>query len=182
MAVPQPTPDDLRDTAAFEALMWAMARPGTVQSLPEGGPEGGMADLALALLDRETRVQCDCADLSRRIAGTGAALVAAEQADHAFCTTGAAAMAALAVQPAGSALYPDEGATLVMPAVIGQGARLRLAGPGIDGRAEIRLGGLPDGLFDLRSARCRYPEGIDIVFVDGRRILGLPRSTAVEVL
>jgi alpha-D-ribose 1-methylphosphonate 5-triphosphate synthase subunit PhnH len=41
---------------------------------------------------------------------------------------------------------------------------------------------LPEGLLDLRSARCRYPEGIDLVFVDGRRLVGLPRSTAVEVL
>lgn len=176
MAAPNPTDDDLRDTAAFEAMMWAMARPGTVQTLPEG-----IADLALALLDRETRVHCDDPDLARRVALTGAALVPAPQADHAFCTT-AGVMAALAVLPAGSALYPDEGATLVMPAAIGDGALLRLIGPGIDGRAELRLGSVPEGLFDLRSARCSYPAGIDIVFVDGRRIIGLPRSTAVEVL
>lgn len=177
MAAPQPTPDDLRDTAAFEALMWAMARPGTVQTLPEG-----MADLALALLDRETRAYCDSPDLGRRVAATGAAVVSADTADHAFCTGPGGAMAALAVLPAGSALYPDDGATLVMAATIGAGALLRLTGPGIDGRAELRLGDLPEGLFDLRSARCSYPAGIDIVFVDGRRIVGLPRSTAVEVL
>lgn len=176
MPTPQPTSEDLRDTAAFEALMWAMARPGTVQTLPEG-----MADLALALLDRETRVHCDDADFGRRVAATGAALVSADRADHAFCTAGGA-MAALAVLPAGSALYPDEGATLVMTATIGDGAVLRLTGPGIDGQAELRLGAVPAGLFDLRSARCSYPAGIDIVFVDGRRIVGLPRSTAVEVL
>jgi alpha-D-ribose 1-methylphosphonate 5-triphosphate synthase subunit PhnH len=176
MATPQPTTDDLRDTAAFEALMWAMARPGTVQTLPEG-----MADLVLALLDRETRAHSDDPVLDRRIAGTGAAVVPAKQADHAFCTTSEGAKSALAVLPAGSALYPDEGATLVMQASIGTGAVLRLTGPGIEGKADLRLGDLPDGLFDLRSARCNYPAGIDIVFVDGRRIVGLPRSTAVEV-
>ena len=177
MALPQPTPDDLRDTAAFEALMWAMARPGTVQTLPEG-----MADLALALLDRETRVHVEDPGLARRIAATGATLVTPDRADHAFCATAAGAMAALRLLPVGSALYPDEGATLVMPATIGAGARLRLAGPGIEGQASLRLGGLPEGLLDLRSARCRYPEGIDLVLVDGRRITGLPRSVAVEVL
>jgi alpha-D-ribose 1-methylphosphonate 5-triphosphate synthase subunit PhnH len=177
MATPQPTTDDLRDTAAFEALMWAMARPGTVQTLPEG-----MADLALALLDRETRVHSDDPVLSGRIAGTGAAIVPAEKADHAFCRTSEGAKAALAVLPAGSALYPDEGATLVMQAAIGTGAVLRLTGPGIEGKADLRLGDLPHGLFDLRSARCNYPAGIDIVFVDGRRIVGLPRSSAVEEL
>jgi alpha-D-ribose 1-methylphosphonate 5-triphosphate synthase subunit PhnH len=177
MAAPQPTTDDLRDTAAFEALMWAMARPGTVQILPEG-----VADLALTLLDRETRVHSDDAGLARRIAATGAAIVPAEKADHAFCTTPAGAIAALAVLPAGSALYPDDGATLVMPAAIGTGAALRLTGPGINGTADLQLGNLPEGFFDLRSARCSYPAGIDIVFVDGRRIVALPRSTALEVI
>lgn len=177
MALPHPTPDDLRDTDTFEALMWAMARPGTVRSLPEGA-----ADLALALLDRETRVHAEDPALARRIAATGAALVTPDQADHAFCTTATGAMAALAVLPAGSALYPDEGATLVMPAIIGTGPLLGLTGPGIEGQSRLRLGGLPEGLLDLRSARCRYPEGIDLVLVDGRRIVGLPRSVAVEVL
>lgn len=177
MGLPQPTPDDLRDTAAFEALMWAMARPGTVHSLPEG-----MADLALALLDRETRAHVEDPALARRIAATGAALVTPDRADHAFCATAEGAMAALAVLPVGSALYPDEGATLVMPATIDAGVHLRLTGPGIEGQATLRLGGLPAGLLDLRSARCRYPEGIDLVLVDGRRLVGLPRSTAVEVL
>lgn len=177
MAAPQPSTDDMRDTAAFEALMWAMARPGTVQTLPEG-----MADLALALLDRETRAHVEDPVLARRIAATGAAIVPADKADHAFCATTEGAMAALAVLPAGSALYPDEGATLVLPAVIGTGAALRLTGPGIEGKADLRLGDLPEGFFDLRSARCSYPAGIDIVFVSGRRIVALPRSTALEVL
>jgi alpha-D-ribose 1-methylphosphonate 5-triphosphate synthase subunit PhnH len=177
MALPQPTLDDLRDTAAFEALMWAMARPGTVHSLPEG-----LADLALALLDRETRVHAEDPALAYCIAATAAALVTPDRADHAFCATAEGAMAALAVLPVGSALYPDEGATLVMPATIGTGSLLRLTGPGIDGHSSLRLGGLPEGFLDLRSARCRYPEGIDLVLVDGRRIVGLPRSTAVEVM
>jgi alpha-D-ribose 1-methylphosphonate 5-triphosphate synthase subunit PhnH len=177
MGAPQPTVQDLRDTAAFEALMWAMARPGTVQALPHG-----ITDLALALLDRETRVHCADPDLARHIAATGAVLCPAELADHAFCSTAADAMAALSVLPAGSVLYPDQGATLVMSATIGHGAPLRLTGPGIDGSADLRLGSLPDGLFDLRSARCCYPAGIDMVFVDGCQIVGLPRSTAVEVL
>lgn len=177
MALSQSTPDDLRDTNAFEALLWAMARPGTVQTLPEG-----MADLALALVDRETRVHAEAPDLARRIAATGADLVTPEKADHAFCATAEGALAALAVLPVGSPLYPDQGATLVLSASIGSGPVLRLTGPGVDGRAEVRLGGLHAGFLDLRSARCRYPEGIDLVFVDGRRIVGLPRSIAVEVL
>lgn len=177
MAVPVPAAEDLRDTVAFEALMWAMARPGTVQDLPEG-----LADLVLALVDRECRVMTDDPALMRLVAATGAALVPAAQADHAFCLNPAAVPDVLAALPAGSPLYPDQGATLVLPATLGQGAHLRLSGPGIDGSVTVRLGGLPDGFFAARAARCRYPAGIEVVLVDGRRIMALPRSTGVEVL
>lgn len=179
MAAPAPSPtiEDQRDTAAFEALMWSMARPGTVHPLPEG-----MADLVLALVDRECRVMVDDPALARLVATTGAALVPAPQADHAFCLAADSALAVLAALPAGSALYPDQGATLVLPARLGQGGKVRLSGPGVDGTLEISLAGLPEGFFAARALRCRYPEGIDIVFVDGRRVMSLPRSTTVEVL
>lgn len=177
MAVPVPAPEDVRDTAAFDALMWAMARPGTVQDLPEGP-----ADLVLALVDRECRVMTDDPALMQLVASTGAALVPAAQADHAFCLTAAAIMPALAALPAGSPLYPDQGATLVVPAILGQGQPLRLSGPGIEGSATVRVGGLPEGFFAARAERCRYPAGIEIVLVDGRRLMALPRSTTVEEL
>ena len=177
MQAPAPTPDDIRDTAAFEALMWAMARPGLPRDLPQG-----MTDLVLALVDRDCRVMVDDPDLARLVADTGAGLVAAAAADHAFLLRPDEVMATLAALPCGSALYPDRGATLVMPARLGQGPRLQMTGPGVDGVAEVSLGRLPEGFVDLRARRCRYPEGIDIVFVDGRRIIGLPRSVTVRVL
>ena len=34
----------------------------------------------------------------------------------------------------------------------------------------------------LRESRIRYPEGVDIAFVDGARLVALPRSTRLEVL
>lgn len=175
---PVPAPEEARDNAAFEALMWALARPGTVHDLPEPG----LLPLALALVDLECRVMADDPDLAARIAETGARLATAPVADHAFLTESDKALGVLAQLPAGTPLYPDQGATLVLPAVIGRGERLRLTGPGISGQAEIALGGLPPGFFDLRAERCRYPAGIEIVFVDGARIVALPRSTRVEVL
>lgn len=177
MPAPLPSTEDQRDTATFEALMWAMARPGTVHDLPEG-----LSDLVLALVDRECRVMVDDPALARLVATTGATLVSASQADHAFCLSADRALAVLTALPTGSALYPDQGATLVMPAHFGEGAALRLSGPGIDGTCDLRIGGLPEGFFTARAARCLYPEGIEIALVDGRRVLGLPRSTTVKVL
>ena len=178
-AHPVPDAQEIRSNATFEALMWALARPGTVQILPAPG----FAGIVETLVDRECRVYCDNPALAQRAAATGAALVKAAEADHAFLSlAGAAGLAALDLVPAGSALYPDAGATVVAEAGFGEGQRLRLTGPGIETFAEIALGGLAPGLWALRAARCRYPAGFDLFLLCGASVIGLPRSTAIEVL
>jgi alpha-D-ribose 1-methylphosphonate 5-triphosphate synthase subunit PhnH len=82
----------------------------------------------------------------------------------------------------GSDLHPEEGATLVLAATLGEGQALRLTGPGVDGLVDVKIGGLPDGFWDMRRDVMRYPMGFEIFLIDGARVLGLPRSTAVEVL
>ncbi|NNU80356.1 phosphonate C-P lyase system protein PhnH [Halovulum dunhuangense] len=178
LTAPQPNVDEIRDNAAFEALMWAFSRPGSVQALPEPG----LDCLALALIDRECRVFADTPHLSALVSRAGASLVPAAEADHAFLSGHSRARETLEALPAGSALYPDDGATLIVAATIGEGATLRLTGPGIETETRISLGGLPEGFFALRDARIRYPEGVDIAIVDGARLVALPRSTRVEVL
>jgi alpha-D-ribose 1-methylphosphonate 5-triphosphate synthase subunit PhnH len=71
-AVPVPDAFETRTNATFEALMWALARPGTVQTLPAPG----LAGIADALIDRECRVFCNDPDLARHLASLGAARVA----------------------------------------------------------------------------------------------------------
>ena len=133
--VPRPDPDEIRDNATFAALMWALARPGRLQTLPQPG----MEVIALALCDRENRVHADDPALAAVLQGAGAALVPPELADHVF----AAVAPRLAVLRAGSALYPDEGATLVLPARLDEGPALRLTGPGVDGAQVVQVRG-PD--------------------------------------
>lgn len=177
----QPVPDafETRTNAAFEALMWALARPGTVQALPFPGFVG----LIEALIDRECRVYCDDPVLARAAAATGAALAPAAEADHAFLSLAeAAGLATLEQLPVGSALYPDAGATVLAPARFGAGTGLQLTGPGIETCADIALADLAHRLWALRAARCRYPAGFDLFLVDGRSVIGLPRSTQIEVL
>ena len=172
-AVPVPDAFEMRTNATFHALMWALSRPGSVQSLPSPG----MAGLAETLVDRECRVYCEDAALAPVIASFGAALTPVEEADHCFLS-GPAALARVSV---GSALYPDAGATVVMQASFGQGQRLRLTGPGIETRTDVALGGLGD-IWALRAARCRYPAGFDLFLICGAAVMGLPRSTQIEVL
>jgi len=179
LAHPVPSAEEVRDNAAFGALMAALARPGTLHDLPPADLPP-LATLALALVDLECAVMTDDDALGRRLASTGARLVPAARADHAFLVAPDAALATLAALPVGSALYPDAGATMVLPARFGDGPELRLSGPGIDGTLAVRIGGLPAGFLDLRAVRCRYPEGVEILFLDGRRLMALPRSTSVE--
>lgn len=178
-SVPVPDAFEARTNATFEALMWALSRPGTMQSLPAPGMDG----IAEALVDRECRVFCDDAALAGKVASFGAALVPAAQADHGFLSLADTnGLALLAEVPTGSALYPDAGATVVATARFGTGPTLRLTGPGIETFTDISLGGLAAGLWSLRAARCRYPSGFDLFLICGASVIGLPRSTTIEVL
>lgn len=178
-ANPVPDAAEIRTNATFAALMWALSRPGTVQTLPDAGAHG----IAEALLDRECRVHAPDAALRAFVATTGAALTVAALADHAFLSLdGADGLAELGEVPVGSALYPDAGATVVAAARLGAGQRLRLTGPGIETVTQVALGGLHPGVWPLRAARCLYPAGFDLFLIDGAQVMGLPRSTQIEVL
>lgn len=176
-AVPVPDAFEARTNATFEALMWALSRPGTVQVLPTSG----VAGIAEALLDRECRVFCDDPALADRIDSLGAARVDLKLADHCFVSLDAA-LERLAHIAVGSALYPDDGATLVAQARFGTGQRLRLSGPGIETAAEISLDGIAPAFWAMRAALCRYPAGFDLFLICGTQVIGLPRSTTIEVL
>ena len=163
--------------AAFEALMWALSRPGHIRTMPAAGD----AAIVDALIDRECRVYASEPLLMAHIARAGAEIAPPERADHLFLgrVGDAGELAPVAI---GSDLYPDDGATVIAQARIGGGSRLRLTGPGVDGSLDIAVGGLPEGFWRKRAAMMRYPIGFELFLVDGDRLIGIPRSTTVEVL
>ncbi|TCL67242.1 phosphonate C-P lyase system protein PhnH [Rhizobium sp. BK251] len=174
-----PTADDLRSNATFEALMWALARTGIVQALPY--PD--FLALAESLLDRECSFFCPDATLATAIARTGADAVSLPQAEYVFMPLGdARSISMLDALLCGNLLYPDASATIFSSAVIGSGTRLRLSGPGVNGSLDIAIGGVDPAFWALRAAAIRYPLGWDVFLMDGDRLVGLPRSTIVEVL
>ncbi|MEM9797105.1 MAG: phosphonate C-P lyase system protein PhnH [Pseudomonadota bacterium] len=175
MAVPAPSADDLRDAAAFAAVLGALSKPGTIHDLPEDG-EG---TIVAALLDRECRVHA-APEFAEAVALTGATSVPLERCDHALL--GAREDADwVARAPNGSQLHPEGGATVILRAGLGQGTRLRLTGPGIDGAADVAIDAAP-GLWAARAGAIRYPLGFDLLLIDGNHLMGVPRSTNVEVL
>jgi alpha-D-ribose 1-methylphosphonate 5-triphosphate synthase subunit PhnH len=177
LTVAPPDAAEARCNATFEALMWSMARPGEVRELPEAG----MAPIVEALIDRECVAYADNPVLGRQICDTGAVLGEPASADHLFLDRLEGASDTLAAIRCGSALYPDDGATLVAQVAHGSGQRLRLSGPGIDGARDMAIA-VPAEFWAMREMLCAYPEGFDLLLVDGDKVIGIPRSTQIEVL
>ena len=177
LTVAPPDAVELRSNATFEALMWALSRPGDIRTLPDAGFDA----IAETLVDLECSAYADTPAMRERIVASGA--MQADRigdADHVFITALEDASQQLAEINCGTALYPDDGATLIVAAAH-RGQRLRLSGPGIKDATEIALD-LPSGFWAMRDLLCLYPEGFDIFCVDGDKVIGIPRSTKVEVL
>lgn len=178
LTVAPPDAVELKSNAIFDALMWAMSRPGDVRSLPDADRTG----LVATLIDLECSAYAEDAGLREAITASGAMLVDdVARADFVFLETLSGAEAKLARLNCGSSLYPDEGATLVVPAAVGHGTLLRLTGPGINGHKDIALD-IPAAFWAWREGAALYPEGFDLIIVDGDQTVAVPRSTSVEVL
>lgn len=175
-----PTAEDLRTNAAFEELMWALARPGLERRLPVAGFHA----VAEALIDRECTFHvADDPGLSELLLLTGAKPVSIEKADYVFAPVATAEnVATLSGLKIGTLAYPDEAATLFASGRFGTGQALRLSGPGLLGSVTIRIDGIHPSFWAMREKSIRYPLGWDLYFADGERLIGLPRSTKIEVL
>lgn len=179
-AVPAFSALDSRTGSAFDALLTALSRPGTLCDL--GDHLGGLALplIVETLLDAEVSAWTDRAGLRPALDDSGARPAPLAEADWLFPTSGSVDVA-LSTAKAGSDLYPDDAATLVLEAAFGEGAALRLSGPGIAATCDVQID-LPPALWARRAAAARYPMGVDMLIVRGSQVMGLPRSVTVEVL
>ncbi len=168
--------DEAHANATFEALLWAFSRPGKIRTLAANGE----ASVIAALVDRECRVHTTDPLLIPQVMRTGATIAEPPQADHLFLGHLASANILKSVA-LGSDVYPDAGATVVLRAEFDTGATVRLDGPGVDGSLSVQIDGVPQGFWGLRADLIRYPMGFDLFFIDGDRVMGIPRSTTVKV-
>lgn len=174
-----PAPDAAR---AFRAIMQAVARPGTIQTVEGAAPPAPLSPAAgavlLTLCDRTTPLFLAPSHDTAAVRGwitfhCGAPFCAPEAAAFALGTWEA-------LQPTdrfspGEAEYPDRAATLIVevPSLRPEGARL--TGPGIREDAALSL---PDpAVFAANHAR--YPLGWDAILTCGSALAGLPRSTEI---
>ena len=168
---------------AFRAVLEAMSRPGSVQQAAGSRPPKplGIAAgaVALTLCDHDTSIW-----LAPELAGqdvrdwfafhTGAPLVDRPAARFAFGSW--EAMRPVSDFAIGSSEYPDRSATLVVE-VADLGVQHRLTGPGIQTFAQATV---PDPAVFAEN-HVLFPLGWDAILTCGDRIVGLPRTTRVEV-
>jgi alpha-D-ribose 1-methylphosphonate 5-triphosphate synthase subunit PhnH len=187
-------PSETQARSVFTQLMWALSYPGRQFSLPGQSAHASPAAtfnncvaIAHTLLDLETTFFTPDAQLANALVRTGARQIGAESAAYHFYPTletlqdATALLTHAGAASVGTLLYPDQAATLVVACKLGTGASLRLCGPGINGEREVRVGGLPASFWHLRAERVIYPLGWDLFLLDGDQVVGLPRTTILEI-
>lgn len=174
-AAPIYTLGEAAQHATFTALMTALSYPGRAFDLPEGDPFALIAD---TLLDLETSYCTPDDALVPVLVQTGARELPPSQAAYHFYPTGLD-LDAVEAAHVGDMLYPDTAATLVIRCAF-EGAIYEWNGPGIASAIPVKLN-LPAEFWALRE-RATYPLGCDVFLTDGRRVIGLPRTTRVRTL
>jgi alpha-D-ribose 1-methylphosphonate 5-triphosphate synthase subunit PhnH len=190
--------DPVHDTqAVFRTLLDALARPGRIgvieTALPaadatNGSERAGLAAFAalLALCDYATPVwlaQPDAA-LAAALRFHAGAPLTDTPAEAAFAYVhDATALPPLDSLAAGTPESPEQSATVfVRVASLTGGAPVTLRGPGIEDTHTLAPVGLPGRFWQERAALTPlFPCGIDFYLVCGDQLVGLPRTTHVEM-
>lgn len=190
--------DPVHDTqAVFRTLLDALARPGRIgvieTALPaadatSGAQRAGLAAFAslLALCDYATPVwlaQPDAA-LAAALRFHAGAPLTDTPADAAFAYVhDAAALPPLEALASGTPESPEQSATVfVRVDSLTSGTPITLRGPGIEDAQTIAPAGLPERFWQERAALAPlFPCGIDFYLVCGDQLVGLPRTTQVEM-
>lgn len=181
--------------AAFRAIMDAMARPGSVQTLddadliPPAPLSRGVALAALTLCDHDTPVWLDPAladapDVAAWLTFHTGTPIVADPARATFAlVSDAGGLPDFAGFAQGTPDYPDRSTTLIVPlTALDGGTPLVLTGPGIDGKRTFSPLGLPGDFADRWAAnRALFPRGVDLILCAPGQVGALPRSTRLEL-
>lgn len=177
--------------AVFRSVLDAFAHPGRRYTLtasdalqPPAPLSRGVTALLLTLLDGETSLHLggtlasDAAWLYTRF-HTGVQRAEREAADFVVHRATDAGWDGLRL---GSDEAPQLGATLIVEAQSLSGAALCLRGPGIERTQSLGLCGLPLSFWQRRiEMQALFPCGVDLLIVCGCELVGVPRSTHVEL-
>lgn len=177
----------------FDAVMNAMARPGTIAEISGLGkgpaPINSMtAAILLTLCDSDTPVWCDTAvekNGSLRdwiVFQTGAPTVDYLADAHFAVITNPALIPDLATLSQGTQDYPDRSTTLIIQVeAINKNGAFNLKGPGIESSITFGVNPLSPNFLDQWTANNqRFPRGVDVIFVSSDQLVCLPRTTLMS--
>ena len=167
----------------FRELTEAFSRPGSVRDLTDSlAGASALRGVLATLMDAE----CGLADPHDLIAAEDWPLLQAQRG----APETARYVAVNGKQPPcfmpaiGSLESPEFGATLLVAVdALGRGAQsISLSGPGIDGECQLQFDGLhADWLIQRGEWVSAFPLGVDLLLIDARRIVALPRTTHVKL-
>lgn len=176
--------------STFRTVMEAMARPGQVMPVNDevGRPPSmmaGVAAIVLTLLDQDTLLWLDPAfagvpEVSAWLKfHTGAPVVMQPELANFALVAAPAMLPDLASFALGTPEYPDRSTTLVLQVPsLSEGRTFHLRGPGIDGATSLMATVEPaDLLARLSINEALFPRGIDVILVDDRSLVAIPRTT-----
>lgn len=170
----------------FRSSLEALARPGQLQ-LIEPLFDSRLQAMASVLLYSEVSYCYEGKEDFQMVqAICGAKKEATDKADYLFFDgTGADALDALSKSKVGTVEQPELGATLIFKCrdFDGDGTAVQLTGPGIATKVITSLPVEPGFIDQLQSKNDSFPMGVDLFFLsDSGKLLGLPRTTAIEVI
>ena len=180
--------------AIFRAVLGAMSRPGTAQALTAPSvPPAPLAPIgaavALTLFDQDVTVWLSpslAVDAVRDYLRfhTGTRIVEAPATATFILCASPGEIPPFDSLAQGTPAYPDRSATIIVDvsdaAVTGD--RALLSGPGIEHPLMLALPGFDRRLWmELQANHRAYPLGVDLVICMDRAVIGLPRSTKIEV-
>ncbi|MBZ9849523.1 phosphonate C-P lyase system protein PhnH [Mesorhizobium sp. CA14] len=181
--------------AVFRAIMNAMARPGTVQPLPQlarpPAPLSATAGaVALSLCDNDTPVWLDPplqaeAPVKAWLGfHTGAPLANTPADAHFALIANPKEMAALDGFAQGTQEYPDRSTTLILlVSDLVSGPSLLLEGPGIEKTSMIAPPGMPRHFVEQwKQNNQRFPRGVDLILAAPGSLACLPRTTRIKTM
>jgi len=173
---------EARTQNTFTAMMWALSHPGQPRPLPRMllAPFFAVGE---TLVDLETSYYASHDGLDQQLARLGGRSRPPQEAMYQFYPElEDADLPDLKEAPVGTHASPDLSATLVIGAEFDSGTTLRLSGPGIQETTELSVGGIPPSFWSLREKAIQYPLGWDVFLIGEGQVVGLPRTTVVEVL
>lgn len=175
-------PTEALTREVYLALMWSLSYPGCAHHLPASSWHDFVV-IGRTLLDLETSFYCADPHLADRLAHTGARVHAVANAAYVFLPQLDRATVSLIERVnVGTVIYPDESATLIIGCQFdAQGRIMTWSGPGMPAPRRVMLGGVPDAFWTIRQEMMRYPLGFDVFFVHQGQVMGLPRTTKVEM-